>query len=354
MTRIIDRGLYSAHMQTGGIARSPARRLLYATTLVGVMLAMTGCTSALTHAGATPSATQPGASSPGPSVVPTPSAGGAPLAGLDVPADAVVASDRSGNVVAIAPDGSVTRTLIPDVVTGGPPGHVRLSADGSTVYFDRGRPGCWLEFAYDSGDGGPSAPEGDGSWPSPNANGSLVAAVTGADSCHPDTLEILSLTATPRTWRLSAALRSQGFQLTGPLAWSADGKLLSVPMVSGRQHRVLILTVDTPGTQLTGSGITPLHAGGSVDAAFFVTGGLITLESCCGTTPTYQLEQRTLSGTTAGKASAALTIAQPVDIDISTAGRIAIVTAAGHIAVGVFPHLAPVNGTYVAVAIAAP
>ncbi len=320
---------------TGSAPRRP--RHAAAIMLAGLLL-LAGCRSAAT---AGPSG---GSSAP----VTAPTTAAPTSTGLRIGTDAMIAADLAGNILELAPDGSTRRSIAPDVATGGPPGHVAVTANGSTVYYDRGPTGCWSEFTYEAGEGGGPGVAGTGAWPTPDATNTHLAVITGTDPCKPDTMLVYDVPGGgTHSWQLDPQLAAQGFHLAGPLGWSPDGKLLAVPVASASAHRLLLVDLSAT-TTVTGPAVAPVQSGGSVLAAFFTATGLITLESCCGGTPTYRLSQRALTGTTAGAAGTSLVLARPLDVHATYAGRVTVVGADKSVQSGQFPNLKSWSGKYVA------
>jgi hypothetical protein len=270
-----------------------------------------------------------------------------------IAAAAVVVATSTGDVLALsAVDGSVLTTIATNTETGGPPGHLSIAPDRRAVFFDRGPTGCWLEFSYL---GGPGV-SGNGSWPSVSANGARVATVTGTDPCRPDVLAVADIgTGQRREWRLDAALRAGGRWLQGPLSWSADGRRLTVVVAGSRTREVRVFAIEGSGA-IGGTPLAAARPGGVLHAAFFTgtegSEALVTLEACCGVTPTdWQLARRTLRGTSLGPARDTTSLpGAPLDVQADRSGQVAVATRDGALFVGALPTLRRFAGRYVAAA----
>lgn len=236
--------------------------------------------------------------------------------------DAIIAATTAGEVVELSPDGHARRVILGPEATGGPPGHLGSAANGRSIYFDRGRQGCWEEFSY-TGDDPDAVGGASGAWPTPSPDRRSVAVVRGPDPCHPDRIAVLGPHgASPREWVMSA---DAGF-VQGPLSWSSDSGRLAYVVRNGDGTRVEILDMKT-GNELRGAPVMPSNEKSSVAAAFFIDTsegeGLTLLEAHReATTPKWSLARRSQKG----DATLHADVPEPRDISVTRAGAIAIVT----------------------------
>ena len=317
------------------------QRIGTSASLISIVLALgtSGCTAGRTQQTGNPSASERPAS-PEPT---TSSAEEGPL----VAGDSLVVATLRGEVLELgSADGRIRRALAGPEETGGPPGHLAVAAGGRTIYFDRGRPGCWAEFSYLGGTG----VAGEGAWPTPDRQGGHIAALGGSDPCRPDVVFAYDV-ASGRRERFSGAhlLATEGAHFRGPLSWSSDGTQLAIPVSDGK----VLISLPTPGQPLSGWTIMATRQGGSAAAAFFVEVGgvpqLLVLEACCGSSPaSWFFERRRLQANSVGPPRDAFGVPKPMAITVRPDGEITLTASTRTVFVGRAPILRRLPGEYVA------
>jgi hypothetical protein len=150
-----------------------------------------------------------------------------------------------------------------------------------------------------------------------------------------------------RTDRPLDQAQSGGQFLAGPISWSPDGSRVAIATSRG-SIQLLTLTSDS----ITAWDIPPAQTGGRVSGAFFTVQDdspvLLTLESCCASTPIWRLMLRTLSDTSAGPGREAVEVPEPADVHVDMRGEVTVTARDGRVLTGKFPRLRVLPGHYAA------